>query len=170
MKQVKQIAFPGLAFLLLFSTFFNCSVKENDPSMLIQITPETGSTNTEFYFSASPGFGCNGPLYWRIYDENMNKIELGDDEGDQSFYRKFEAAGNYTAIANTENCSDTKTFRVVEDLGEIPVAVMQVTPLAGDPSTIFEFDASQSHDAQTPIADLLVRWDWTSDGTWDVTY
>jgi len=51
-----------------------------------------------------------------------------------------------------------------------PSASFTVTPATGDTSTVFQFDASGSQDAEDPPGDLLARWDWNSDGTWDTPY
>lgn len=48
-----------------------------------------------------------------------------------------------------------------------PVASFEVTPLDGDTSTVFEFNASSSWDYETSAGDLMFRWDWDGDGTWD---
>ena len=34
----------------------------------------------------------------------------------------------------------------------------------------FLFDASASSDEETPASDLLVRWDFNNDGTWNTDY
>lgn len=51
-----------------------------------------------------------------------------------------------------------------------PVASFTVAPLSGDTTTIFQFDASASRDAEDDTANLLVRWDWENDGTWDTLF
>ncbi len=51
-----------------------------------------------------------------------------------------------------------------------PTAVFTVQPTSGGTSTIFQFDASGSHDTEDQIAALQFRWDWNGDGTWDTQY
>ena len=48
-----------------------------------------------------------------------------------------------------------------------PKAVFTVTPTSGTFSTVFNFDASGSSDLETPAANLVVRWDWNNDGSFD---
>ncbi len=48
-----------------------------------------------------------------------------------------------------------------------PVASFVVEPQSGPPNTVFQFDASGSSDAETPWANLRVRWDWEDNGSWD---
>jgi hypothetical protein len=54
----------------------------------------------------------------------------------------------------------------VQDL-EPPTASFTRDPTVGQAGTTFTFDARSSSDNATPAGLLLVRWDWTSDGTWD---
>ena len=51
-----------------------------------------------------------------------------------------------------------------------PNASFTVSPPMGYPTTIFTFDASSSSDAETPLSELQVRWDWEDDGIWDTNW
>jgi hypothetical protein len=51
-----------------------------------------------------------------------------------------------------------------------PQAAFSVSPMSGDTSTVFEFDASASTDIEDPSSALYVRWDWENDGTWDTAW
>jgi uncharacterized protein (TIGR02145 family) len=57
-----------------------------------------------------------------------------------------------------------------EMLSTPPVAVFTVEPQAGVISTIFNFDASGSHDNEDAQYDLKVRWDWENDGIWETPF
>ncbi|MBN2208892.1 MAG: PKD domain-containing protein [Candidatus Coatesbacteria bacterium] len=48
-----------------------------------------------------------------------------------------------------------------------PVAEFNVSPSTGDSSTMFQFDASDSWDAEDEMDNLKVRWDFDSDGSYD---
>lgn len=50
-----------------------------------------------------------------------------------------------------------------------PTARFTVTPTFGTVETEFQFDASDSTDAQDATGALQVRWDWTNDGTYDTS-
>ncbi len=62
-------------------------------------------------------------------------------------------------------------FKVYARLGvldeEPPVARFTVDPTVGRAGATFTFDARASSDNATPSGALLVRWDWTSNGSWD---
>ena len=49
-----------------------------------------------------------------------------------------------------------------------PVAEFSVNPPAGIVGTTFTFNASATTDDHDNLASLLFRWDWNTDGTWDV--
>ena len=51
-----------------------------------------------------------------------------------------------------------------------PIAFFSISPKTGPTSTIFSVDAKACFDLQDSVDDLLVRWDWKNDGTWDVDY
>ncbi len=153
---------------LMYST--SCNEKEEGKAYIL-IDPEIGTTDTEFYFKSSSNSNCSGTsISWTIYDPDGIVIDLGYDRDRTSFEKKFEKLGIYDVRLFAYGCGATSTFRVVESLDEIPVAVLKVDPETGPPSTTFVFDASESHDDKTPSEELLVRWDWNSDGVWDIEY
>jgi len=49
-----------------------------------------------------------------------------------------------------------------------PTAEFTVNPPSGTTSTTFHFDASGCSDDEDPVSALEVRWDWESDGVWDL--
>ena len=63
----------------------------------------------------------------------------------------------------SHSCDDVET-------NTIPIAVLNVFPYAGDMTTIFTFDATESSDAEDVVENLSVRWDWDNDGIWDTGF
>ncbi|MCF8234777.1 MAG: hypothetical protein K9G67_07095 [Bacteroidales bacterium] len=57
-----------------------------------------------------------------------------------------------------------------EDINVPPTASFTVTPDSGTTETLFKFDASASHDNETPLDALQVRWDFDGDGSWDTDW
>jgi len=51
-----------------------------------------------------------------------------------------------------------------------PYAAFTVTPNSGEVGTTFSFDASLCSDAEEPVSELEVRWDWENDGVYDTDY
>lgn len=59
---------------------------------------------------------------------------------------------------------------ISSSLNEGPVPVFSISPPSGILTTVFSFDASGSSDDITPTAQLLFRWDYESDGTFDTQW
>lgn len=55
-------------------------------------------------------------------------------------------------------------------LNTSPVADFTITPSVGNIGAFFTFDASSSFDKETSDSQLLVRWDFDSDGVWDTNF
>jgi len=89
-------------------------------------------------------------INWVEEKSDVNINELTDFENDQ----------NQNCIVdiyeNLENSSPSATFAVL--------------PPSGTTETIFEFDASSCSDLEDSVDELLVRWDFDGDGTWDTDW
>jgi hypothetical protein len=57
-----------------------------------------------------------------------------------------------------------------EEKNTAPVANFTITPVTGEPLTVFTFDASGCSDAEDLAAGLMVRWDWENDGIFDTDF
>ena len=51
-----------------------------------------------------------------------------------------------------------------------PVATFTISPEEGDIESFFVFNATGCTDKEDGAEDLMVRWDWESDGSWDTQY
>ncbi|MBU1159328.1 MAG: hypothetical protein KKE24_08320 [Candidatus Thermoplasmatota archaeon] len=52
-------------------------------------------------------------------------------------------------------------------INSAPEAQLEIVSVDLQTGIEIEFDASSSTDAETPVGELLVRWDWEGDGIWD---
>lgn len=122
---------------------------------------------------------------WKVSSEasgdllsfDVDGIELTAVSGDIDWEnRSFDLGpGTHTiswAYSKNDSGSDLDDCGWVDNLTlsappEPPTAYFEFSPSVGDVSTVFEFDASGSHDAEDPTTLLKVRWDWDGDGTWD---
>lgn len=178
MKPLKYFTYFALIFLFLFSTSFLCpeDVWEEDCKAYFTITPETGTTNTEFTFNAE---GSKEDPEWEeayyLWDNGAGTKSLG---GKIKTY-KYDEPGTYEVTLHlygnrlgdpTDGDVFNRTLYVTPPAGDIPIASLTVNPQTGTVETIFTFDASGSTDNQTPSDKLQVRWDWTNDGIWDLEY
>ena len=66
------------------------------------------------------------------------------------------------SISDTSDANYTITFHNTP-----PIASFWVTPEVGTVDSVFQFDAYESSDAESPDYLLQVRWDWEDDGTFD---
>ena len=57
-----------------------------------------------------------------------------------------------------------------EEPNSPPLADFTISPEHGNTDTVFTFDASGCSDKEDASAQLQVRWDWESDGTWDTQF
>ncbi len=73
-------------------------------------------------------------------------------------------------IENNLSKRNGLSVRCIKNGYTTPKASFTVDPPSGTITTNFLFDASLSFDPETNIFDLLVRWDWNADGTWDTDY
>ncbi len=127
-----------------------------------QSTPVTGTAADAFWggvkrvevrLNGGPWMTANGTSAWSIsvfLPIGLNLLEA----------RAWDHGGNPSAIASLQ----------VAYANHPPVAAFAVAPAAGNITTVFMFNASQSQDAEDSSSALEVRWDWTSDGLWDTGF
>lgn len=108
----------------------------------------------------------SGGNYWSDYEgtdeySGVDQTEPGPDGiGDTPYVLTSGSHDNYPLM--------TPFAYRPENSG--PVANFTVSPQAGPMETVFVFDASSSWDLEDDLSELAVRWDWESDGVWDVDY
>ena len=82
------------------------------------------------------------------------------------------AKGRYVVLASP-GVVGMAEFEVTEDLGHEnspPLVFVEATESPDSDGSTFEFDASESCDVEDFPLDLEVRWDWYSDGSWDIEW
>lgn len=129
-----------------------------------------------------------------VVDDEGDLVEVTIDFGDGSaaeslsydtdagvaayfvFEHAFSYGGDSTYAVTVEAADDaahsvdwlTRTLSVL--VNTLPECVLVADPLIGSLLTSFSFDASGSSDAETAAGDLVVRWDWNGDGSWDTDW
>ncbi len=127
------------------------------------------------FIQASEGLGLTGNLWDCGYPTGGN------------YWSDYQGVDEYSGVDQTEpgpdGIGDTPyifgsgsqdNYPLMEPLfpepgNAAPVASFTAYPYEGTTETIFEFDASASWDLEDQ-SDLLLRWDWESDGIWDTVY
>jgi hypothetical protein len=94
--------------------------------------------------------------------------------GDQRAPRVALDAEHDRTLVVWEDTRSSKIPDVYARIGVLdtlaPTAVLSVDPSVGVVGTTFRLDAHASRDNVTPQGALAVRWDWTSDGTFDTPW
>jgi uncharacterized protein (TIGR02145 family) len=146
------------------------------PTASFVVTPESGSTTTNFYFDAS---GCSdaetptSQLEVRWDWENDGNWDTNYSTT-KTINHGYQEVGSFTIkleVKDTEGLTGEFTRSIsVSENNTNPIASFVVTPESGSTTTNFYFDASGCSDAETPTSQLEVRWDWENDGNWDADY
>ena len=101
------------------------------------------------------------PLFWGELAYNAVYPLIRYDYAEQAIYANGGQIITSMVLTGTDNYPFAgNTF---------PTASFTVTPTVGNSSTVFAFDASSCKDPEDATSNLQVRWDWTSDGTYDTT-
>jgi uncharacterized protein (TIGR02145 family) len=119
------------------------------------LSPNAGATN-ESGFTALPG----GKRYNGAFDYLGASAYFSQLDG-HLVYGDNNVHSGGGVDASSIRCLRSKT---------VPTASFTFSPYKGTTLTNFLFDASGCTDGETVNSDLVVRWDWNGDGTWDTGY
>jgi hypothetical protein len=149
-------------------------IGDTPPKADFTISPSSGPTNTVFQFDASNSSDLETAktdleVRWDWggegnYDTNWSKTKTASHQfhSDGNKLVRLQVKDGYGLLATSE-----KTVQVTNTP---PSADFTFTPEVGDNTTVFQFDASPSHDLEDPTSALQVCWDWDNDGTCDTAW
>ncbi|MBI5525340.1 MAG: PKD domain-containing protein [Deltaproteobacteria bacterium] len=152
------------------------NLSNTPPKAALVATPEEGDTNTLFQLDASGVSDAEDAVElllvrWDWEDDGAWDTEYMDQK---LAAHQFDTEGVHAIrveVIDTGGLTDSATAQVlVGHANAPPKPDFTVTPAAGDTNVIFTLDASTSTDAEDLLVDLLVRWDFETDGTWDTAY
>ena len=155
---------------LTTKTIKTISVVNTPPRALFDVHPLWGYTSTWFQFDAS---NCSD-----LEDSSNSlqvrwKFENTSSFTDWSYVKivqhKYEVPRDYWVRLEVidKNNGTNYSLRQITVNNTPPTAGFTVTPLFGNTTTIFNFNAGQSWDNETVKNDLQVRWDFENDGFWE---
>ncbi|MDH5255191.1 MAG: PKD domain-containing protein, partial [Gammaproteobacteria bacterium] len=125
-----------------------------------------------FTLETANTYGSNSPVTLHWY--NLQSLLQVGQQGLAGGTTVYVDAGHVYVIANgVPESVITSLAHPCPDCGSntAPVAAFTVDPaIGGDTTTSFQFDATGSADAESGPGELLVRWDWESDGVWDTLF
>ncbi len=108
----------------------------------------------------------DGGNYWSNYSGVDEKSGVDQDQPGSDGFGDIP----YT-IAGGDNLDHYPFMEPIQGISNTkPSASFTVDPYTGNLSTDFVFDASESSDNEDESSQLLVRWDWEDDGTYDTTW
>jgi len=151
-------------------------VENTAPQAAFTVDRTTGDTSTLFAVDASGCTDAEEPtsalkVRW---DWDNNGTWDTPFSSTKTATHQYTTAGTKTIVLEVRDSGGlvgTTTRQVDVAANTPPTAAFTVTPAAGGTTdTVFTFNASVCEDAEDETADLQVRWDWESDGTWDTAY
>ncbi|RLB32893.1 MAG: hypothetical protein DRH12_18995 [Deltaproteobacteria bacterium] len=143
------------------------TVNNTPPTAAFSIDSTVGTTETVFGFDATGSSDLETPpANLEVRWDWGSGGGFGNWSTTKTITHSYDALGVYTItmeVRDTGGLTDTAAHTVtVQTLGDPPTAAFTVSPTQGTMDVAFEFDASDSTDAQ-----LEVRWDWENDGYFD---
>lgn len=150
------------------------------PTVVFLVTPNQGTTETTFVFDASAsvdGLGNNSDIRVRWDFENDGNWDTDWQTSKTQTYQ-YSSDGYYTVGMQLQDAYSyfgwTSRSLVVGEGGGggpgAPTATFTVTPSTGSIGVDFVFDASGVSDAESPVEDLQVRWDFDGNSTWEADW
>ncbi|MEA1878359.1 MAG: FISUMP domain-containing protein [Bacteroidota bacterium] len=137
--------------------------------------PVFGLTTDTFNLKASAtnSGSANLNAYYR-WDWNSDGVWDTEYEKNSISKHRFYAPGRYQTILqviNSNGLTDTISQDIQIDQGYSPPhAGFVAYPPSGNFLTEFIFDASVSFDDEDSLDQLVFRWDWDGNGTWDTHF
>jgi PKD repeat protein len=148
----------------------------NGPTAVATVEPDSAAVNDVFVFDASASTDIETPqafLEVRWDWENNGSYDT-DWSTEKLASHQFTVVGFYEVLLQVRDEEGLTGIDIVNvgvyDDTNLPVIALSITPESGNTSTLFEFDASASHDPNYSIDDLEVRWDWENDGIFDLDW
>jgi uncharacterized protein (TIGR02145 family) len=171
--KISLITLSALIPLLMTS----CKKEPNTaPVAKFTISPSYGTTATVFSFDASGVTDLEDPIELLSVRWDWESDSVFDTEFSTTkiIERQFAKGGTYYVSLEVKD-SGGKTSRYTDFVkvnwsNRPPKAALNITPPRGFLQDIFRMDASAVSDAEDKATDLMVRFDFNGDGTFDTEY
>lgn len=165
-----------VSIIFLFIILASCEKEENThPVAAFDILPDSGTVETVFTFDASASSDAEdeGEYLEARWDWQNDAVWDSDWSTNMIIERQYSNAGTYSITLEIKDSkglknSITKELKVKEKhINSPPIAAFSIDPPVGYTTTVFQFDASASNDQEDAMEDLMFRWDFEGDGSWD---
>lgn len=124
----------------------------------------TASVNTAFHLYQG-STSIPGAVTWSAGNTIMTFNPTSDLDYSQNY--QISVGAGAQDLANNGLAILSSTFTTEAAPNQAPTASFTATPNPAAVGETIAFDADGSDDDTTPKADLMVRWDFDNDGTWD---
>ncbi|HUT02753.1 MAG TPA: PKD domain-containing protein [bacterium] len=158
----------------LGQTTDDLEVANLSPSPCFMATPEEGTVITDFEFDASCSSDTEDSLdslrvRWDWDDDSIFDTAFGFDK---TAHHLFGTVGTHVVRLEVMDSSGGSSvcLKNIRVINTPPTAAFLASPNEGTVRTAFSFNASLSSDLEDPAPELLVRWDFNSDGTFDTDF
>lgn len=178
MKNLRLFRISLITLSTLIPLFMqSCQEEPNTaPTAIFTISPPFGSIDSTFTFDASGVNDLEDPVanLQVRWDWESDSVFDTDFSNTKIIKHKFSAGGTlYVSVEVKDTKGKTNRYtdfvRVIWN-NQPPKAVLNITPKSGFLQDIFRMDASACSDAEDMNAELMVRFDFEGDGTWDTDY
>jgi len=168
-----------LGYFLVVLILIRCEKPGNEvvlpPIPKAAVTPLSGLTTTLFSFDGTPSLPGNpkDALFYR-WDWNSDGLWDTRYSSEPVFVHRFYSPGHHQAIMEVLNTSGlTDTCQISLDINpgfSAPGAIFTIEPPVGNRITDFIFDASSTKDDEDSLNQLLFRWNWEGNESWDTGF
>ena len=171
-----------ILLFILYMVVITCSNNSTSPKDSVNIdfasysvSPDSGDTYTLFTFTAmsSSHVDDTHSIKWIRWDWESDGIWDTDFTSEKTITHTFSKSGIISVsleAIDTMGIKDKFSSAIIITQGnKAPYAEFWISPFAGNKNTIFTFIAYVL-DHEDSEEDLMVRWDWESDGIWDTEY
>ena len=156
--------------------FIQCAKNSTGPGQVELVRIEISPVTITLYTGQSKQFHCTA--YYS--DDNVENVTEGiiwstspgvaGQMNEMGLFTATDQIGSETITAIYQDKHATAVAEIQSLPSGVPTASFTITPSTGSIDTIFTFDASACSDNEDPVTDLLVKWDWEGDGSWDTDY
>jgi hypothetical protein len=144
------------------------------PNAVFEVFPKSGNISQTFNFNAGDCSDIEDALeeLQVRWDFDSDNVWDSDWNTTKTATYQYDSPGTYITVLELRDTegSTVAASREIIIINEAPKALFTATPLIGNKSDVFSFDASSSSDLEDPLEDLQIRWDFIGDGTWETEW
>jgi len=171
--------YRGWSLLLFAATLFQCRKAEElhtRPVAIATVSSQQSLTTTVFSFNMTDTWIDNSFSNRAFFTWDWNGDGIWDTplSNKRIFEHRFLVPGDYQTrvmVMDLKGLSDTLQFAFKIGQGySKPRAKFSITPRAGNPYTLFKFDATDTQDDEDSLETLRFKWDLNGDGNFETGF